>query len=154
MNISLRPIDQNNYEAVCDLDVAPEQDDFVASNTWSLVEAAYNRNHFIKAIYADATLVGFMMWVQESPALISIWRFMIAEPFQNKGYGKQAMQQGLTMIKAQAAKSFAKTNIKPEIEVCYVPENHVAKKLYAELGFVESGWDEDEEEILARLTQA
>ncbi|BFM08414.1 GNAT family N-acetyltransferase [Halioxenophilus aromaticivorans] len=151
MTISLRPVDQNNYEAVCDLEVAPHQEDYVASNTWSLVEAAYNRNHYVKAIYAGAQLVGFMMWVQESPALISIWRFMIAEPHQNKGYGKLAMQKGLDLIRAQANKSFAKTNIKPEIEVCYVPENHIAKRLYAALGFVESGWDEDEEEVLARL---
>lgn len=39
MNISLHPITKSNYEAVSDLDVAKEQQQLVACNMWSLVEA-------------------------------------------------------------------------------------------------------------------
>lgn len=41
MNISLHPITKSNYKAVSDLDVAKEQQQqqLVACNMWSLVEA-------------------------------------------------------------------------------------------------------------------
>ncbi|MGB0900074.1 MAG: GNAT family N-acetyltransferase, partial [Psychrobium sp.] len=45
MDISLKPITKDNYEAVCDLDVAESQQDFVACNMWSLVEAQFNEGY-------------------------------------------------------------------------------------------------------------
>ena len=45
MKISLEEINKSNYEQVCDLDVADDQQAFVACNMWSLVESFYNDNH-------------------------------------------------------------------------------------------------------------
>lgn len=66
MEISLAQITQKNYEAICELEVTEEQEEYVATNTWSLVEAAYNPGYFTRAIIADEEPVGFFMWVQES----------------------------------------------------------------------------------------
>lgn len=45
MTISLRAIDKHNYEAICDLDVSPEQQDLVACNMFSIVESKFNHPH-------------------------------------------------------------------------------------------------------------
>lgn len=91
MKISLEEINKSNYEQVCDLDVADDQQAFVACNMWSLVESSYNENHTCKAIYCNDQPVGFLMWVQETPTKVSIWRFMIDESHQNNGIGRVAL---------------------------------------------------------------
>jgi diamine N-acetyltransferase len=74
----------------------------------------------------------------------SIWRFMIDEKYQGKGYGKKAMQLAL---------DFIRTFLCGSAKYCYLsyePENKVAKKLYGEFGFPENG-EMDDEEIVAIL---
>lgn len=143
MLTTLRAVTKENCESICLLDVSDEQEDYVASNTWSLVEAAYNKNYTVKAIYCDDKPVGFFMWVQESPIKISIWRFMIDQRHQNKGIGRQALSLALTEIKQ--LQSIA------EIEICYNPNNPVAKDFYSSFGFIEIGMDEDNEDMLALI---
>ena len=141
MKISLEEIDKSNYEAVCDLDVAESQNEYVACNMWSLVESFYKSRHTCKAIYCENEPVGFFMWVQESPSKIAIWRFMIDIKFQNKGIGRIALMQALNAIKQTV-------NLE-EIEICYNPKNPVAKQFYSSFGFQEVGMDEEEEDMLA-----
>lgn len=144
MNISLREVSQENYEAVCDLEVTTEQEPYVACNMWSLVEAAYNDGHTCRAIYLAQQPVGFFMWVKETTQLISIWRFMVDKQHQQRGIGRQAMELALAEIEQDA-------DIK-QIEICYNPNNPVAKNFYASFGFVEQGLDEDNEDMLALIT--
>lgn len=141
MKISLEEINKSNYEQVCDLDVAEDQQAFVACNMWSLVESFYNQSHTCKAIYCDNQPVGFFMWVQETPTKVSIWRFMIDESHQNKGIGRVALSQAITLIK--------QTSELKQIEICYSPKNPVAKAFYSSFGFEEVGLDEDGEDMLA-----
>lgn len=143
MDISLRKIDQTNYEIVCDLDVSNEQQDYVACNMWSLVEANYNSGFTCRAIYEGQQAVGFLMWVLETDSKISIWRFMVDHQHQNRGIGRQALTLAIAEIKATSGIT--------EIEICYDPKNPVAKDYYASFGFMEVGMDEDEEDMLARI---
>lgn len=145
MNISLREVSQENYEAVCDLEVTTEQEPYVACNMWSLVETAYNDGHTCRAIYLAQQPVGFFMWVKETAQLISIWRFMVDKQYQQQGIGRQAMALALVEIEQD-------TDIK-QIEICYNPNNPVAKNFYASFGFVEQGLDEDNEDMLALITR-
>nr|WP_252044349.1 hypothetical protein [Vibrio sp. SCSIO 43155] len=39
-----------------------------------------------------------------------------------------------------------------EVEICYDPENPVAREFYSSFGFVEIGMDEDDEDMIAVLT--
>lgn len=144
MSIKLRPVTRDNYEAICDLDVSEQQQDYVACNMWSLVEAHYEQGHTCRAIYQHDTPVGFLMWVLESPTKVSIWRLMVDQRYQQAGIGRQALSLALTEIKAGA-------NIK-EIEICYNPQNPVAKDFYASFGFREIGLDAEGEEMLALLS--
>lgn len=143
MLITLKAVTKENYKPVCLLDVSDEQEEYVASNTWSLVEAAYNENYTIRAIYCGDEPVGLFMWVQENSTRISIWRFMIDKHHQNKGIGRQALSLALTEIK--------QTESITEIEICYNPSNPVAKSFYSSFGFSEVGMDKDSEDMLALI---
>lgn len=141
MNISLHPVTKSNYEAVSDLDVAKEQQELVACNMWSLVEAQFNEGYYTRSIVRDDATVGFFMWVQETTSKVSIWRFMVDEKYQKQGIGRIALNLALAEIKAM-------TDIN-EIEICYNPVNPVAKDFYASFGFAEVGMDDDDEDMLA-----
>ena len=143
MTLSLRPVTADNYEAICDLDVAPEQEAFVACNMWSLVEAAYNDGHITRGIYLNDEAVGFFMWVYETPNKVSIYRFMVDQIHQRKGIGRQAMAMALQEIQQDSNLSC--------IEICYNPNNPVAKDFYASFGFIEVGMDDDGEDMLAEI---
>ena len=51
--ISLREITSDNVRAICDLSVAPDQDQFVAPNAVSMAEYAVTTKAWTRAIYAD-----------------------------------------------------------------------------------------------------
>lgn len=142
--LHLSPITKHNYEQVCELDVHKNQEDYVACNMWSLVEAQFNQGHTTRAIYQDGEPVGFFMWVQETISKISIWRFMVDKQHQNKGIGRLAMLLALKEIK--------QTPELTEIEICYHPDNPVAKSFYQSFGFKEVGMDEDNEDMLAVIS--
>ncbi len=141
MSISLRQITKENYEAVCELDVLKEQEGYVACNMWSLVEASYNDGHITRAVYKAEEVVGFLMWVLENNRKVSIWRFMTDAKFQQQGIGREALNLALDEIKSIVGLS--------EIEICYNPQNPVAKGFYSSFGFKEVGMDEDDEDMLA-----
>lgn len=141
--ITLTDVNQNNYEAVCDLSVTDEQDDYVAQNVWSLVESMFNPSYRTRAICLDGVPVGFFMWVPERADKISIWRFMIDQKHQNKGIGRIALTLALSEIKRNAEIRI--------IGISYAPENSIAKDLYTRFGFSETGIDEETSEMQAEL---
>ena len=141
MEVSLRQVTKENYEEVCELDVTKEQEDYVACNMWSIVESQYNEGYETRVVYMKEEPVGFFMWVQETPAKVSIWRFMVDQTHQNKGIGRKALAMAIEEIKA--------TPKLEQIEICYNPQNPVAKNFYTTFGFEEVGLDEDDDDMLA-----
>jgi diamine N-acetyltransferase len=141
VEVSLHQITKENYEEICELDVTKEQQEYVACNMWSLVESKFNDGYETRAIYVDEEPVGFFMWVQESKSKTSIWRFMIDKAHQQKSIGRNALNLALAEIKEVV-------DLK-EIEICYNPNNPVAKEFYSSFGFSEVGMDEDDEDMLA-----
>ncbi|MCP3774449.1 GNAT family N-acetyltransferase [Paenibacillus sp. MZ04-78.2] len=81
------------------------------------------------------------MWVPKTKGKISIWRFMVDQNYQNKGIGRKALLLALDEIR--------QTDGLEEIEICYNPNNPVAKDFYANFGFVDVGMDEDGDDMLA-----
>ena len=144
MSITLRPITAGNWEQCVELSVEPEQKDFVSSNAYSLAQAAYEDDCVPLAMYHDETMVGFTMyWHLPGEAIYHINRLMVDEAHQQKGYGRAAMEQLITRLRAyQDCRG---------IDISYAPENHVAQRLYASLGFRETG-EIDDGEVVALLT--
>ena len=148
-DVTLRKVAKDNYEAVCDLDVAPDQKNFVSSNGWSLVESHYHPHYETRAIYAGDAPVGFFMWVPDADdgsqaRSVSIWRFMIDKDQQGKGYGRRALELAISEIAASPRVE--------EIRIGYDPQNKRAKEMYARFGFTEIGMDEDDDDMIALLS--
>ena len=157
--IRLERINGKNVRDILKLRVDETQKSFVAPNDVSIIEAYIAITHHGQAfpfgIYDDETLVGFCMigfgadddW-EDAPAIAknnyNLWRFMIDERYQGKGYGKAAMKQILDFIASEPC---------GPSEYCwlsYESENTAAKALYSSFGFAETGeWDG--EEIIAAL---
>ena len=154
--IRLEKINWDNYDKVLKLRVTKGQENFVASNDYSLIHAflaVSNGGHvYAFAIYNDDEVVGFIQmgydddwtgeeredWLNsdvykkwEGKKYYYVWRFMIDKKYQNKGYGKEAFKQALEFLRT-----------KPDgdaeyIVLSYDRENVVAKNLYASFGFYE-----------------
>ena len=157
--IGLRKVDNGNVWEICSLKVKCAQKDFVASNVESLAEAFAVRESGGVAlpfgIYDDDVPVGFVMLgydlvpgETDMPEIAKgnycIWRFMIDEKFQRKGFGRQALQLVLDYIKTfPCGKAEA-------VYLSYEPENTGAAALYHAFGFKENG-EKDGDEIVAVL---
>src|SRR4051794_29060512 len=125
-DVELRDVTAENWEAVADLELAPEQQDLVASSLYSIAESKFDPDARPRAIYAGDRVVGFLMYDVsrgDKSLRASIYRFMIASKYQSRGYGRTALAKALDEIKAI-----------PElrrISIRYMPENPVAKPFYA-----------------------
>ena len=138
--ISLRAVTPQNFSAVIHLSVREDQKNFVASNAYSLAEAGIFPHRTPLAIYAAETPVGFLMYAFiEENQRHWIFRLMIAADQQGRGYGRAAMRLALERMRAIPGCS--------QIYISYEPENDVARKLYASLGFRINGEIEGGEEV-------
>lgn len=144
--VELRKITKENCGECFRLKVKEDQKHFVATNIASLAQAwVWYENAKPFAIYADDIMVGFtMLYVPtEDDDDFYVWRFMIDEKFQNRGYGREAMRLVLEYLKQFNPK---------EIFLSFEPENELAKKLYQSFGFVETGKiDGGELEMILKL---
>ena len=157
--IRLERINGKNVRDILKLQVSDAQKSFVAPNDVSMIEAYIAITHHGQAfpfgIYDGGTPVGFCMigfgtdddW-ENAPAIAkdnyNLWRFMIDEKYQGKGYGKAAIRQVMDFIAGEPC---------GPAEYCwlsYEPENAAAKALYASFGFTETG-ERDDDEIIAVL---
>ena len=151
--IELKPISQENVWKIVHLSVLKEQEDFVATNAESILQAfAVREDGYIAmpfGLYAGDTPVGFVMFgygslgEEEEPAIAKgnycIWRFMIDKGQQGKGYGREGLEAALKYVRAKPL---------GPAEYCYLsyePENRLAKKLYEQAGFRENGQTDGEE---------
>ena len=157
MTITLRPITAENWVACIRLSATPEQQQrgYVAQNVSSLAQAYAERWWTPCAIYADETMVGFVMygrWPESGiPAhhgtpeagVDYILRIMIDQAYQERGYGRAAMEAVIARITAQPNSR--------AIEIGYDRDNVAAARLYTSLGFREVA-EEEGGEIEARLS--
>ncbi len=59
--VTLREITSDTVHKVCLLKVRPDQEQFVASNAFSLAEALFAPEAWYRAVYKDELTVGFVM---------------------------------------------------------------------------------------------
>lgn len=157
--LHLEKVNGKNVWELLKLTVSESQKNYVAANEISIIEAytAISRNGyaFPFGIYNGDTPVGFLMigfdvdddWV-DAPDIAkgnyNLWRLMIDKDYQNRGFGRKAVQLVLDYIKTFPC---------GKAEYCwlsYEPENKAARQLYRSFGFEETG-DMDGEEVIAVL---
>ena len=135
--VVLKKITRENLDEVLALSVAKHQKSFVSTTAVSLAQAyVYRDTAFPFAIYADEKPVGFIMFgYYESRKQYTLWKFLIDKEHQGKGYGKEALKQGVTYLKEQ----FDAKEIYTGVSL----GNEAAKGLYKSMGFTQTGLIEE-----------
>lgn len=143
--VTLREIDSDTVTGICLLSELMEypQTTFVAPNSYSLAQALFSKTAWYRAIYAGKAPVGFVMLDDNTQKPeYSLWRFMIAPPFQRRGYGRQAIEQVVDYVKTRPGAK--------ELLLGYIDHEQGPAEFYRGLGFQETG-EVDDGEVIMRL---
>ena len=145
--VTLREITDGNRDVILALHVRPDQELFVASVAKSFEDAATTPEGkpWYRAIYAGDEPVGFVMlsWnVTPAPGIIGpwfLWRLLIDERQQRRGYGRAAMAVVTDLIRANGG---------TELFTSYAPGDGEPWPFYEGLGFRKTGEVEEGEYVL------
>ncbi|MFC1954894.1 GNAT family N-acetyltransferase [Chloroflexota bacterium] len=132
MTTTLRSITIENWIECIKLKVRQDQQDFVATNVYSIAGSKVDPSMVPKAIYNEEVMVGFTMYGRD-PEDGKYWivRLMIDEQYQGNGYGKQAILQVINLLK--------QNDNCTDITVSHLPLNKHADTFYRSLGFKDNG---------------
>ncbi len=151
--VLLREVTAQTVRAVTDLRVSTLQQSYVASNAVSIAQAYFHPEAWFRAVYVDDTPVGFAML--EDPTLLTdrighaqvgLWRFMIDERHQGRGYGRAALGLLIEHVRTRPGQTKLRTSC--------VPGPHSPIAFYERCGFRRTGELDDAEEVLELPLQA
>lgn len=152
MPLELRPVDATNWQPLARLShtLTWEQSQFVAHNAYTILEAMYDPDHlFVRGVYDGEDPIGLVMWADirdEEANAYYIVRLMVAGTHQRKGYGRAIMMQVISLLRDAPGCE--------KLYISFMPENAVARRLYADLGFEDTGRvDEGEVVYLLKMKQ-
>lgn len=148
--ISFRRISALTVTDVCALSetLSDAERNVVADNGTSIAEAHFSENAWFRAIYADETLIGFIMLhigADHDDGIdcpgVFLWRFMIASPYQRMGFGKKAISLLVRDLKVRGFK---------ELYTSYGLGEGSPEEFYKRLGFTPTGdtYDDELEAVL------
>jgi len=148
--VSLREVTDQNRNEVVALRVAPSQKRFVGTVAGALTDAQEipEGKPWYRAIYAEDQPVGFVMlsWnvTPDPPRIIGpwfLWKLLVDERHQRRGYGRQAVQLVANIVRANGAAEL--------LTSCVVGDGG-PEPFYRRVGFSPTGeLDENGEIILA-----
>jgi diamine N-acetyltransferase len=141
--LKLTAINESNWRKVIQLQVKPEQQDFVADPSYYLLLCHYGELWQPLAIILDEQVIGFIMWAID-PEDGSCWLggFHLDAKWQQKGHGRKALQTAIEQLSAQKGLRNFALSVQPV---------NPAVSLYQSLGFTQTGEMEDDEMVM-RLT--
>lgn len=147
--VTLQPLTPDNVRAVAGLRVAAGQLGLVAPNLLSIAQAYVHPEAWVRTVYADDELAGFVMLSDETllatpPAspTVALWRFMIDIDHQGRNIGRAAMAQVIDYARSRPGVR--------RLLVSYVPGPASPEGFYRSLGFIPTG-EIDDGEIVAAL---
>ena len=145
MKIELIDLSEDNMKQCFELKVSDDQKQYIASNEDSWKAAKENEKiarPFV--IYCDDEMVGFTMFAfdedyEDPNDRYWLWRFMIDERHQGKGYGTAALQVIIRYFKDHGADN---------IRLSTKDTNKSALSVYRKAGFRDTGEMNGEEIVL------
>ena len=152
--VALREITDSNLGAVLALRVAPAQERFVGTVAGALEDAREipEAKPWYRAVYADDDPVGFVMlsWdvTPDPPVIIGpwfLWKILIDERHQGRGYGREALQLVADIVRATGA---------AELLTSCVPGDDGPEPFYRRLGFAPTGDHDEKGEVILGLQLA
>jgi diamine N-acetyltransferase len=136
--VELREVTKDTVRSICGLQVAPAQRGFVAPNAVSFAEALFDPQAWYRAIVADGVLVGFVMLSLDPDAAdYWLWRLMIADGLQRRGYGRRVLD-----LVADHVRTLPNAT---RLSVGWCPGPGSPEPLYLGYGFVPTGEIEGDE---------
>ena len=151
MSIKLMPITDDNRNDVLRLSTRDDQP-FCAPNDYSLQQAEEcnaERPGVARpfAIYAEGKPVGFCMFAfdpeeEDEDGRYWLWRFMIDQNEQGKGYGQAALAEIIKYFQENGA---------DRLLLSTEPENECGIHVYHKAGFKETGEIDDGEAVMKRM---
>lgn len=141
--VELRAVDGENWRAVAALEVEAPQRPFVAEPCYYLALCHYGQLWQPLAICCGGEVVGMLMWaIDEADDSCWLGGIIIDRERQGQGLGRAAVAAAMDKLQAETGcEQFA---------LSYSAANVRARRLYREMGFVETGETEGEE-LVARL---
>lgn len=139
--IFFKEITKENFWECIELSVSKEQVDFVTTNAISIAQSKVQPECIPLAVYDNNIMVGFIMYcIDEDDGEYWIYRMMIDEIYQGKGYGKKTLEKLLEIIKQDDCHNKIFLGVKKE--------NEHAVKLYKRFGFEFNGQEFGKEHIM------
>ena len=141
-HVSLREVTRENAEAICELQLAPGQERYVASTADTLVHAAFlDSRGWVRAIYADEQPVGLLVLITETePVRYLLVRLMIDARHQGRGFGGEAVRLLVEHVRTLPGAR--------ALETTCVPGPQTPAGFYRGLGFEDTGRVEHGEDLL------
>ena len=132
-DVTLQEITRETLGAILKLKVAPSQESFVASNAVSIAQAHFQpETAWFRGIYAGDEPVGFVMLdIDTTKPEYGVWRFMIDERQQGKGYGRKALHLVIEYVRTLPGAT--------ELLLSVVPGEGSPGPFYQGLGFTFTG---------------
>lgn len=130
--ILFKEITKENFWDCIELAVSKDQADFVTSNAISIGQSKVQPECIPLAVYDNDIMVGFIMYcIDEDDGEYWIYRIMIDEKYQSKGYGKKALEKLLEVIKQDESHN--------KIFLGVHKDSIYAVKMYESFGFIFNG---------------
>ncbi|MBQ6662999.1 MAG: GNAT family N-acetyltransferase [Firmicutes bacterium] len=172
--IRFEKVTPDNFEGVINLKLRDDQVGFLENNLYSLAESKVFDYLEPRAIYADDTLIGFMLYYFQPDGVtrqmgpgegkheihsggqdyIYFKRLMLDQSFQGKGLGRAAMTAALAFFKEEYPSAAF-------VELMHYMDNDTGASLYESVGFASTGEvrrtlrpgteDEYDEELVRRM---
>ncbi len=135
--IRLEKITRENLDTVLGLRLNDSQLGYVSSAAEALAQAyVYPETAFPFAVCRGQDIVGFiMMGYYEEKGYYTLWKLLIDRKYQNRRYGRKALELGIAFLKEEYRVH--------EIYTGVLPENTAAAGLYESAGFVRTGVHEN-----------
>ncbi|HEL1644107.1 TPA: GNAT family N-acetyltransferase [Streptococcus suis] len=128
--IRLELVNKDNFEAVLQVQLAPEDQRRVASVEYSLAQAWLYREdgHLLPyAVKSGQKVVGFVLLSIQEDKSYYVWRLLIDKKYQNRGHGKEVIRQILVLAKEDT--------LCQKVTMNYVIGNHKMRYILEKLGF-------------------
>ena len=147
--INLRKITEENFVDAFNLKLGDGQEKYVSNPIPSLAQAYIYREQCQPfGIYDEDKMVGYVMVIYDYDIPeYDIWHMMVDYSNQGKGYGRVALEQLIAYIKE---KPFGGSD---KITLTCNKDNKGALKLYHNVGFTETGAEDEYEIELSMVLQ-
>ncbi len=141
--IRLVDVDAANWRRVAAVTPHPEQERFVAATTYYLCLCHYGDVWRPLAVTQGEDVVGYVQWGVDDDGSHWIGGLVVDAAHQGRGVGRRVVELLIERLAEPAGAA--------GLALSYDPGNAAARRLYASLGFVETGEREDDEVVARRL---